>query len=91
MKKDLSDTPSRHSDFVIRHSFKHVAPTELEFLVDDEAINICAPNGASIDGKIGTLWRMSQMKPIMLTRECDAVHDDLRCSHQRHDNCQDEE
>ena len=46
MKKDLSDTPFRHSDFVIpssldiRHSFEHVAPTERESLVDDEAINI---------------------------------------------------
>ena len=30
----------RHSSFVIRHSFKHVAPTELESLIDDEAINI---------------------------------------------------
>jgi len=56
MKKDLSDTPFRHSDFAclaaatrrrvipssldIRHSFKHLAPTELESLIDDEAINI---------------------------------------------------
>ena len=37
------------------------------------------------------LWRMSQMKPIMLTGECNAVHDDLRCSHKRHDNCQDKQ
>jgi len=53
----LSDTPFRHSDFVIppsldiRHSFKHVAPTELESLIDDEAINIALLTEASIDGK----------------------------------------
>ena len=34
---------------------------------------------------------MLQMKPIMLAGEYDAFHDDLRCSHKRHDNCQDKE
>ena len=34
---------------------------------------------------------MSQMKPIMFTGEGNAVHDDLRCGHKRHDNCQDKE
>jgi len=31
----------------------------------------------------------SQMKPIMLTGEYDAVHDDLRCSDKCDDNCED--
>lgn len=34
---------------------------------------------------------MSQVKPIMLADEDNAVHDDLRCRYNRQDNCQDRE
>src|ERR1700681_1925625 len=93
MKKDLSDTPFRHSDFVIPSSLdiRHSS-----FLNLRAGGNYKAPAFAQLrrGGRMSLTrprWRMSQMKPIMLTGECNAVHDYLRCSHKRHDNCQDKE
>jgi len=79
MKKDLSDTPFRHSDLVIPSS---LGIRHSSFLNPRAGGNYKAPAFAQLRrGRRMTLtrpgWRMSQVKPIMLTGECNAVHDDL--------------
>src|ERR1700687_3719001 len=76
----------RHS-FVIRHSSflnptcgRKRQSTRLRSATARQAMTLTRPRG-----------RMSQMKPIMFTGECNTVQDDLRCSHKRHDSCQDKE